>query len=184
MWGLSWGLPNFFSGDEIIKRDTALHFRATGFVHPEDHPSFTYNTLFAIYSAANLFSERWTLADYHYMGGLWMAVLGALTVVAVWRLGQRFDYSGRVGLAAAVLLAVLPLHTACSRYIKEDAPLGLATTLTVLASVAYLSGPTRERLAVAAFLAGVAFSPSTPPSSCSCLTAWRFWWPRAASGGH
>ena len=129
LWGLSWGLPEFFSGDEVTKRDTALHFLQTGFVHPPDHPSFTYNTLFAIYSVANVFSDRWTLADYHYMGRLWMAVLGALTVVAVWRLGRRFDSSGRAGVAAAALLAVLPLHTACSRYIKEDAPLGSSSFL-------------------------------------------------------
>lgn len=158
VWGLSWGLPEFFfSGDEVTKRDTALRFLETGFVHHPDHPSFTYNTLFLIYAAMKAVGN-WTLADFHYAGRLWMAVLGALTVVAVWRLGRRFDESGRVGLVAALLLAVLPLHTACSRYIKEDAPLGLAVTLTVLATLTYLGRPSRRWLALACFLAGATFS--------------------------
>lgn len=158
VWGADWGLPHFFSGDEVTKRDTALHFPEKDFVHHPDHPSFTYNTLFLIYRAMQAVGDHWTLADYHHAGRLWMAVLGALTVVAVWRLGCRLDATGRVGIVAAVLLAVMPLHTACSRYIKEDAPLGLAITLTVLAGLTYLERPTRKGMALAFFLAGVTFS--------------------------
>ena len=159
MWGVSFGLPSFFSGDEVGKRDEAYHLADNNFVHSRGQPSFLYNSLFLIYSIADLVSPNWTVVDYHYMGRLWMAILGALTVVAVWRLGSRFDNGAyQVGLWSALLLSVLPLHTASSRYIKEDAPLGLMTTMTVLASVHYLREPSRKALAIAGLITGLAFS--------------------------
>jgi len=159
MWGLSFGLPSFFSGDEVGKRDEAYHLAANNFIHSKGQPSFLYNSLFVIYSITDLVSSNWTVVDYHYIGRLWMAILGALTVVAVWRLGSRFDNGGyQVGLWSALLLSVLPLHTACSRYIKEDAPLGLMTTMTVLASVHYLREPSRKALAIVGLITGLAFS--------------------------
>jgi len=159
MWGLSFGLPSFFSGDEVGKRDEALHLADNNFVHSRGQPSFIYNSLFVIYTIVNRASSNWSVVDYHYMGRLWMAVLGALTVVAVWRLGSRFDSgSHETGLSSALLLAVLPLHTACSRYIKEDAPLGLMATMTILIAINYLREPSRKSLAVVGLIAGLTFS--------------------------
>jgi hypothetical protein len=159
MWGLSFGLPSFFSGDEVGKRDTALHLAETHFVHTGAQPSFVYNSLFLIYSVAKMVNPDWTGVDYHYMGRLWMAALGALTVVFVWRLGSQFDNTdNKAGLVAALLLTILPLHTAVSRYIKEDAPLGLMVTITVLAAVVYLQNPSRAKLLLVGLLAGLTFS--------------------------
>jgi hypothetical protein len=159
LWGLSFGLPSFFSGDEVSKRDEALRLAQNGFVHDSRQPSLVYNSLFLIYSAAKAVKPDWTLVDYHYMGRLWMAVLGSLTVVALWRLGAKFDDNGgKIGLASALLLAVLPLHTACSRYIKEDAPFALMVTLTALAIVAVLREPSRVRWMLLGLVAGLTFS--------------------------
>jgi 4-amino-4-deoxy-L-arabinose transferase-like glycosyltransferase len=90
---------------------------------------------------------------------MWMAVLGALTVVAVWLLALKVeDNENNLGMVSALLLAVLPLHTACSRYIKEDAPFGLMMTLAVLAVVVYLKNPSRTKLMVVGAIAGLTFS--------------------------
>jgi hypothetical protein len=155
LWGLSFGLPASFSGDEIEKRDTALHLGETGLAAPQ--PGFLYNTLFLIYRAAGTLAPRLDLLDYHYLGRLWMAVLGVLTVLAVWRLGVELSAERRpyAGLAAALFLAVLPLHSTVSRYIKEDAPLGLLVALVVLALVRYWKAPSRGRLALLGLALGV-----------------------------
>lgn len=156
LWGLSFGLPYFFSVDEINKRDAALRLAETGFIHRTSQPSFLYNSLYLVFSLAGLFSPDWTTAQYHYMGRVWMAVLGALTVVALYYLGLLWDR--RIGLLAALLLAILPWHTATSRYIKEDTPLTLMATVTILLVVRYLKHPSRTGLAAAALFAGIAFS--------------------------
>jgi hypothetical protein len=159
VWGLSFGLPSFFSGDEVSKRNDALQLAMTDFVHDSRQPSFVYNSLFLIYSAAKAVKPDWTPVDYHYMGRLWMAVLGSLTVVALWRLGAKFDDNGnKIGLGSALLLAVVPLHTACSRYIKEDAPFALMVTLTVLAMVASLREPSRMKWMLVGLVGGLTFS--------------------------
>ncbi|HEY2990455.1 MAG TPA: glycosyltransferase family 39 protein [Candidatus Binatia bacterium] len=159
IWGLSFGLPSFFSGDEVTKRDEALRLVQTHFVHDSRQPSFVYNSLFLIYSAAKAVKPDWTAVDYHYMGRLWMAVLGSLTVVALWRLGSKFDGNdNKIGLASAVLLAVVPLHTACSRYIKEDAPFALMVTLTAWAMVSCLRGPSRKKWMLLGLVGGLTFS--------------------------
>jgi len=156
VWGLSFGLPSFFSVDEINKRDAALRLAETGFTHRNSQPSFLYNSLYLVFSLARLLSPEWTTVQYHYMGRVWMAVLGALTVVVLYRLGSVWDR--RVGLLAAIFLAILPWHTATSRYIKEDTPLTLMSTIAILLIVLYLRDPSRLALSAAALFAGVSFS--------------------------
>jgi len=157
LWGLSFGLPYVLAADEGFKRDDALHLAEARFLHRNSQPSFLYNSLYLIFRLAGLVSSQWTPAEYHYMGRLWIAVLGALTTVALFRLGSLWDR--RLGSLAAVLLAVLPLHTTASRYIKEDVPLALMTTVTLLFIVAHLTSASRSSLFGAALFAG--FSAST-----------------------
>jgi len=159
LFGLDFGLPYFFSGDEVEKVEVALFLADTRFDHWDGQPSFLFNTLYVIYAVAGKLSPHLLNVDYLYLGRLWMAVLGSLTVLAAWRLGARFGSDGeRAGLWAGVVLAVLPLHTACSRYIKEDAPLALMTTLVVLAGVAYHRAPSRRRLLWLGLAVGVTIS--------------------------
>ena len=156
VWGLSFGLPHYFSADEINKRDAALSLAETNFVHRNSQPSFLYNTLYLTFSLGRLLNPQLTTVQYHYLGRLWMAVLGALTVVVLYRLGSLWDR--RIGLLAALFLAIVPLHTATSRYIKEDTPLTLMTTITVLLIVFYLRRRSRAALSAAALFAGISFS--------------------------
>ena len=141
-------------------------------------PSFLYNSLYLVFSVARLLDPELTTVQYHYLGRLWMALLGALTVVILYRLGSLWDR--RVGLAAALFLAILPLHTVTSRYIKEDTPLALITTITILLVVQYLRHPSRLALLAAALFAGISFSTKYSglplvfsPMLAFAVSAWR-----------
>lgn len=160
LWGLSFGLPNYFSGDEVAKRDAALALAQSGAVYEAPQPAFLYRSLALVYRVADLLPVRLDEADYLLLARLWMAVLGSLTVVVIWHLGsQTATYQPRrTATVAALLLAVLPLHTTVSRYVKEDAPLGLAASLVVLAAVSYCARPTRARLLLTGAAMGFACS--------------------------
>jgi hypothetical protein len=156
LWGLSFGLPHYFAADEIYKREDALRLAETHFTHRNSQPSFLYNTVYLVFSIGRLLNPDLTAVQYHYLGRFWMALLGALTVLVLYRLGSVWDR--RVGLLAALFLAILPLHTACSRYMKEDIPLTLMATITILLVVLYLQQPSRPALSLTALVAGISFS--------------------------
>jgi len=81
-------------------------------------------------------------------------VLGALTVLAVFLIGRRFN--PRVGLLAAGLLATTPIHILNSAVVAPDVPVGFLVTLCVLLSSAYfVEGKTRA-LVLAFVVAGLA----------------------------
>ncbi|MDI5937583.1 MULTISPECIES: glycosyltransferase family 39 protein [unclassified Micromonospora] len=78
------------------------------------------------------------------MGGRWVvAAIGVLTVLAVYPLGARL-YGRRVGLLAALLLAVMPYHVIVTRQILLDGPMVLLSTLTLYCMVRYVQ---RQELA-------------------------------------
>ena len=70
-----------------------------------------------------------------------MVVVGVLTVLGVWLLARELaddDKPAVAAPAAALLVAVLPFHTAMSRYVKEDGPIGMWTVVVMLATGAVL----------------------------------------------
>jgi hypothetical protein len=158
LWGLSFGLPNYFSGDEVAKREVALEPGIPDLDAPQ--PGFLYNALFVIYRIAGAINPGMEVADYHYLGRLLMALIGVLTVLAVWMLANELSDGTQPGPAifAAVLLAVAPLHTTVSRYIKEDAPLGLMVVAVAWTLVRYWKAPSWSRILLLGFVAGACFS--------------------------
>jgi len=165
MWGLSWGLPNHWSLDEVHRRDEALD-AAIGGRFPRlaaQQPGFVVNSLFAIYRVAGIFTPSLSDADSLYLARLFMVVVGVLTVLGVWMLTRELangDTSAAwiAPVAAALLIAVLPFSTDMSRYVKEDGPIGLMTVLMMLTLVRYWKVPTWGRLAVLGLAVGAAFS--------------------------
>ncbi|HUP99662.1 MAG TPA: glycosyltransferase family 39 protein [Aeromicrobium sp.] len=159
LWALSWGLPHRWSLDEANKRDAAL---GGGLLPdlPGPQPGFLYNSLRVVYRVAESIFPTLDNPDHIYIGRLFIAVLGVLTVLAVWMLARELADSDRPSPAipAALLLAVLPFHTAMSRYIKEDTPLGLMTGLVLLALVRYWKVPTWARLLLLGLAVGACFS--------------------------
>ena len=176
--GLQYGLPAVYNPDEVAIMARALSF-AKGTLNPQNflYPTFYFYVLFVwvgVYlafvwltggasSLAALQQLYFTNPTGIYTAGRALGALcGTLTTVAVFALGRRL-FDARVGLGAALLVAVAPLAVRDSHYVKHDIP---ATLLCVLAYVAIAriwpaappAGQTRNDVVVAAAACGVAFS--------------------------
>lgn len=94
------------------------------------------------------------------------AIIGVVTVWMTYRIGREFD-SPRLGLAAAAMLAVLPMHVRESHFMLTDVPTTALVTLTVWLAIragqirtvfAYaLAGAAAGLSAAAKYNGGVAF---------------------------
>ena len=176
--GLQYGLPHVYNPDEVAIMARALTF-AKGTLNPGNflYPTFFFYVLFAwvgVYlagvwaagrasSIAELQQLYFTDSTGIYTAGrLLGATAGTITIAAVYALARRIT-EPRAAAAAALFVAVAPLHVRDSHYVKHDVP---ATLAIVLAYVAMLrawgdDGPARHRsrrLALAAAACGVAFS--------------------------
>ncbi len=106
------------------------------------------------------------------------AVLGTLTIPAVYILGAR-AFGRRVGLLAAAFVAVSPLHTFHSHYPYRDVPMVLALTLTLAACVTLATRPGVLAYVGAAVGAGltIALKPAglvvVAPLVTGLVLAWR-----------
>ena len=147
--GLRYGLPAVYNPDEVAIMSRALAF-AKGDLNPHNflYPTLYFYVLFAwegltavaavATRAVDSFGafQREFFVDptrVYVAGRLLTALLGTATVVATFALGRRLG--GPVaGLAAAVAVAVSPLHVRDSHYVKHDVPV---TLLIVLAYLAY-----------------------------------------------
>jgi hypothetical protein len=147
--GLPYGLPAVYNPDEVAIMSRALAF-AKGDLNPHNflYPSFYFYALFAWEGLTALAAVATRAVDsfgafqreffldptrVFVAGRLLTALLGTATVIATGLLGVRIA-SRRVGVLAALLLAVAPLHVLNSHYVKHDVPV---TLLIVLAYLAY-----------------------------------------------
>ena len=159
IWGLSWGLPYHWSLDEVHRRDDTLNKGIPNLTATQ--PGFVLNSLFVIYRVAGVVAPPLGDADSLYLARLFMVAVGVLTVLGVWMLARELaddDKPAVAAPAAALLVAVLPFHTAMSRYVKEDGPLGLMTVLVMLALVRYWKVPSWGRLTLLGLAVGASFS--------------------------
>jgi hypothetical protein len=175
--GLTYGLPDVYNPDEVAIMARALSF-ARGTLNPHNflYPTFYFYVLFAVVgvylafvrvtgqvtSIAALQALYFTNPGGIYVAGrLLSAVTGAASVLVLRDLSARlFDL--RIGTAAAVFLAVSPLHVRDSHYVKHDV---FATFLIIVAYVAMARlwsrepGAVRRReVTLAAAACGAAFS--------------------------
>src|SRR6185503_16944772 len=84
-----------------------------------------------------------------------VVLAGVGAVYATYRLGRQL-YGVAVGLAAALVLAVMPYHVFISRQVLLDVPAGLAVLLAFAALYRYEGYETRRLLYLAGALAGIA----------------------------
>jgi hypothetical protein len=146
--GVQYGLPHVYNPDEVAIMARALTF-AKGSLDPQNflYPTFFFYLLFAwvgIYLAfvwvtgrvASLGElQRLYFSDptgIYTAGRMLGVVSGAAAVVLLYRLAARLT-DARTALAAAVFIAVAPLHVRDSHYVKHD----VFATLTVV--LAYLA---------------------------------------------
>jgi hypothetical protein len=146
--GLQYGLPAVYNPDEVAIMARALGF-AKGTLNPHNflYPTLYFYVLFAWVGAYLAFvwvtGRAASLADLQklyftdptaiYSAGRTLgAVAGSASVWLVHRLGAWIGDS-RTAVAAALFLAVSPLHVRDSHYVKHDVPATLAIVAAYLA---------------------------------------------------
>ncbi|MEI6047149.1 MAG: glycosyltransferase family 39 protein, partial [Chloroflexota bacterium] len=143
--GLSQSLPYFDNPDEPTMVNGALKMVQTGDFNPHYFrwPSLpiylqfviSVPTFFAGVSNATIKSLSDIPTENFFLAGRVMsAALGVATVFLTFLIGRRL-YGARVGLLAAVVLAVLPLHSEHSHYVTPDIMVTFFATLTLLFAV-------------------------------------------------
>lgn len=146
--GLQYGLPAVYNPDEVSIMARALSF-ARGTLNPHNflYPTFFFYVLFAwvgvylafvwlsgrVASIARLQQLYFTDPTGIYTAGRALGVVaGTATVALMYRLAARLT-DHRTAIAAAIFLAVSPLHVRDSHYVKHDVPATLAIVLAYLA---------------------------------------------------
>jgi 4-amino-4-deoxy-L-arabinose transferase-like glycosyltransferase len=142
LWGLSFGLPYVIQPDEPSVENRALQMWLAGNPNPHYfvYPSLYYDLqalwAYATGHVAGLFYPdvlRHPLLHkplFYLSGRFLTALLGVLTVFVTYLTGRVL--SVRLGLMAALFLAVAAQHIQQSHYITVDAPTALFTALTAL----------------------------------------------------
>ena len=128
------------------------------------------------------YPPEWTFALVGSVLALLTAVLGTLTIPAVYLLGRR-AFGRRAGLLAAAFVAVSPLHTFHSHYPYRDVPMVLALTLTLAACVRLATRPGVLAYAGAAVGTGltIALKPAGLVVVAPVVTALALAWRRRSS---
>ncbi|MCC6626292.1 MAG: glycosyltransferase family 39 protein [Chloroflexi bacterium] len=154
LWAIEWRLPYTMNVDEPVVMDQASGIVLTGDLNPH---RFVYPSLQIYLQAAIDWAHlQWGLANglyhsaqdlpenshvittapgFYVWGRAGTAVLGALAVLFT-GLAGRWLNGWRVGLVAALLLAVAPLHVGHSRYVTPDVPASTFAALALLGAVA------------------------------------------------
>ncbi|MBY8870448.1 glycosyltransferase family 39 protein [Micromonospora sp. PLK6-60] len=100
-----------------------------------------YAELFPVFRAhpmlfQSLLSPFYRVGEQDMVGRVVVALIGTLTVLAVYPVGARL-YGRKVGLLAAALLAVMPYHVTVTRQVLLDGPMVLLSTLTLYCLVRF-----------------------------------------------
>jgi hypothetical protein len=175
---LQYGLPAVYNPDEVAIMTRALSF-GRGTLNPHNflYPTFYFYVLFAwvgVYLAFAWITGRagslgaiqrlmFTDPTGIYTAGRTLGVAaGVGTVLLLYRFGARL-LDRRTALAAALFLAIAPLHVRDSHYVKHDVPATLAIVAAYLAisriwPASRSSAPASRDSIIAGAACGVAFS--------------------------
>ncbi|MBA3947666.1 MAG: glycosyltransferase family 39 protein [Herpetosiphonaceae bacterium] len=143
VWALNWGLPSVEHPDEPALVEVVVRMLQQHDPNPHTflYPSLFYYLLAVVTRLYSWWATRqglhmavqdlplktylWTTAPSVYVWDRMLtAVLGALTIPALYMLGRRM-FDRRVALLAGLALAVATFHVEHSHYITTDAPTGL-----------------------------------------------------------
>jgi 4-amino-4-deoxy-L-arabinose transferase-like glycosyltransferase len=147
--GIRFGLPNIYTADGENRVVTAVGIIVSGDLNPHwfGHPGSTVIYLFSLNYAVVywigrligtfssptdinlLFQNDPTL--FYLIGRAWSAIIGAGSVILVYKLGQKI-WNQNAGLLAALFLAFAPLHQHWSQIARTDIPATFFVLLAVL----------------------------------------------------
>lgn len=175
--GLRFGLPDLLYGDESSLVNHALGF-GKGDLNPHwfEYPSLQMYVLFAIYAlvfAAGRLTGAWHggwdfavayFRDPTLLQTISRGVTVLYAVLSVWLLYHivRRWWGRAAALAAALVLAVSPMHVINSHYVTTDVPMICMALLALWLAQCALDGGSRRKLFLAAFVAGLAGAAKYP----------------------
>jgi 4-amino-4-deoxy-L-arabinose transferase-like glycosyltransferase len=176
LWGTWYGLPYSYWVDEYHEVLRALELGSGGFNFMRTGKGGFYLLLFFEYGAyfvtlkllgiVNTTAEFARLyvtdpTDFYLLGRVTAAVLGALTVTAVFGLA-RHAYSSTTGIIAALFLAFNVLHADLSRRIGVDVPMTLCATFSLYFALKIITVGGKHNYVLAAVFAALATTTKLP----------------------
>jgi 4-amino-4-deoxy-L-arabinose transferase-like glycosyltransferase len=172
VWGIGFGLPYRYHPDEpqhVVEAARMLAERRlepTIFNNPPlykyllmlvDAGFFVGSLLFGHYPTDFIASINFDPSPLYLLGRVTSAIAGTLTVLVTYFFGKT-AYNQRVGLLAAVSLAVAFLPVRESHYAVNDALLGLLVTTSLLGSMLVAQRGERRDYALGAIAVGLALA--------------------------
>jgi hypothetical protein len=176
VWGIWFGLPFLFHNDEDFEVIRALRLGSGEFdflriskggyfylLFVEYGVLFVVLLLSGVVSSANEFAEYYIKdpSAFYLVGRATTAVIGAITVYLVYKIG-RLAYSTTTALIAAALLTVNVLHAYLSHFITVDVPMTCLATATLYFAVRIVIGGKTSDYWWAALLAALAATTKIP----------------------
>jgi len=177
VYSLDYGLPYIYVIDELIFIGRALDIIYTGDFNPHwfGHPGTTIMYLFALMFAGKPCVTGDVgpdcVTEIFYMARLSMVVFAAGSIYLVFLIGRRLA-DVQIGLLAAAMFAVAPLHAQHSRFARTDVPM----TFFVLAGTWFVisiarTGRWRDYL-WAGFLLGLGVATKYPALLLALVIVW------------
>ncbi|MCU0251117.1 MAG: glycosyltransferase family 39 protein [Vicinamibacterales bacterium] len=165
VWNLGAGIPFAVGIDEPAIMTTVVRILKSGSFNPHffEYPTgYIYVQLGAaiVNFLVGAMRHSWKAveqvgpSDFYLWGRFVTAALGTATIALVHRAGLRWGPG--VGLAAAGLLAVMPMHVRESHFVLTDVPMTFAVVLTLLLSLRASEQPTLRAFIAAGAAAGLA----------------------------
>jgi 4-amino-4-deoxy-L-arabinose transferase-like glycosyltransferase len=165
VWNLGSGIPFAVGIDEPAIMTTVVRILKSGSFNPHffEYPSaYIYvqvgtaivNFLVGAMRHSWKAVEQVGPSDFYLWGRFVTAAIGTATIALVYRAGLR--WGPRAGLAAAAVLAVMPMHVRESHFVLTDVPMTFAVTLTLVLSLRAAERPTLGAWIAAGAAAGLA----------------------------
>jgi len=176
-YGIDWSLPHLYEEATPLRRAWEMWGFGAGGAFTLNPHFFNYPSLFLYVQLAGqaaLYAFWWVTgtiagpadfrdaylfdpAPFYVVGRSLTALFGLATVWMVFRIGTGVR-GLFAGAAAALVLALSPLHAAKSQYIEVDVPLAFFTTLALGAGVRITRSATRGNFLLAGAALGLAVS--------------------------
>lgn len=155
-YSIDFGLPANFHPDEVPKVNAIMRMVEQNSWNPQYflHPSLLLYTTYMMNCVLQAIGVEGSFRETAFLAGRFVSsIAGTLSIALTYEVGRRL-ISRNVGLLAAGLLAILPLHVTCSRYLKEDALLTFLVLSCVVTTLIAVQSKRRWMLVLAGVLAG------------------------------
>ena len=149
-YGMSFGLPYIYEADAHVYINRAVCFLQTGdwnphwFGNPASILMYLLAALYALYfiiaKSFGFFNDMQSFTNYlrvnptyfYLIGRVLMVFFGTLSTLITYKIGKKI-FGKKVGLIAAFLFAVIPMHVGASKIIRTD----IMATFFILLSFLY-----------------------------------------------